>query len=85
MFHTGHTVPQILTNFRNGHTGQLALVTWVLNFLGALARVFTTLQEVDDVLVLAGFVAGASLSFIIIVQIFLYWGVKPAAAKSKQN
>lgn len=75
-------VPQIWTNFQNGHTGQLALATWVLNALGALARVFTTLQEVDDVLILSGFAAGAFLSFTIVVQILWYW--KATQAKQKQ-
>jgi len=75
-------VPQIWTNYQNGHTGQLALATWGLNALGALARVFTTLQEVDDVIVLSGFAAGAFLSFTIVVQILWYW--KATQAKTKQ-
>lgn len=37
-------IPQVLTNFKNGHTGQLALVTLTMNFAGSLARLFTTLQ-----------------------------------------
>lgn len=37
-------IPQVITNFKNGHTGQLALVTLTMNFAGSLARLFTTLQ-----------------------------------------
>lgn len=66
-------LPQIWTNFRNGHTGQMAVVTWVLNLAGGLARVFTTLQEVDDALILASFVIGAALSAVIVAQILWYW------------
>ena len=34
-----------MTNYKNGHTGQLAVITWLLNFVGAIARVFTTMQD----------------------------------------
>jgi mannose-P-dolichol utilization defect protein 1 len=80
-------VPQIWTNFRNGHTGQLALATWALNALGALARVFTTIQEVDDPVILAGFTIGCSLSFIIVAQILWYWNAteKAVARASKKK
>jgi mannose-P-dolichol utilization defect protein 1 len=37
-------IPQIITNFKQGHTGQLAFITLVLNFGGSVARLFTTLQ-----------------------------------------
>lgn len=36
---------QVWTNYKQGHTGQLAVVTIIMNFAGAAARVFTTLQE----------------------------------------
>lgn len=41
-------IPQIVSNFKAKSTGQLALLTWLLNFGGSAARVFTTLQEVND-------------------------------------
>ena len=37
-------VPQVLANFKQGHTGQLSLATNFLQFVGILARVFTTMQ-----------------------------------------
>lgn len=39
-------LPQISTNYRNGHTGQLASFTTFLNFAGATVRILTTIQEV---------------------------------------
>jgi hypothetical protein len=33
---------------QNKSTGQLSFITWFLNFGGSVARIFTTLQEVDD-------------------------------------
>jgi mannose-P-dolichol utilization defect protein 1 len=41
-------VPQILTNFQNKSTGQLAFFTFILNFLGGLARLATVMVETDD-------------------------------------
>jgi mannose-P-dolichol utilization defect 1 len=41
-------VPQILQNFRNRSTGQLALLSYLLAFAGSLARVFTTLQQANN-------------------------------------
>ncbi|XP_048477097.1 mannose-P-dolichol utilization defect 1b, partial [Rhincodon typus] len=35
---------QILTNYRNGHTGQLSAITVFLLFGGSLARIFTSVQ-----------------------------------------
>jgi hypothetical protein len=34
----------VFTNFKQGHTGQLAFITLLLNFGGTVARMFTTLQ-----------------------------------------
>jgi len=72
-------VPQIWANYKAGSTGQLALATWVLTFVGALARVFTTLQEAFNPVLLVGYVIGASMSGTICLQIILYGSEKPKA------
>ncbi len=59
-------VPQIVANARQGHTGELALATYLLNVLGALARVGTTLSELDDRLALCS----ALLAFVLNGAIF---------------
>ena len=41
-------VPQILTNFMNKSTGQLAFFTFLLSFLGVIARLGTVLMETDN-------------------------------------
>lgn len=38
-------IPQIAQNYRSKSTGQLSFLTYCMNFMGTLARVFTTLQE----------------------------------------
>lgn len=42
---------QIMINHENGHTGQLASITTMLNFFGASVRILTTIQEVSSRLV----------------------------------
>merc|ERR1711916_193752 len=66
-------IPQILSNFSNKSTGTLSVVTCLLNFVGSLARVFTTLQEVNDALLLGGFVLMTALNGTLFFQI-LYFG-----------
>lgn len=38
-------VPQITKNFREKSTGQLSTVTYGVNTVGCVARIFTTMQE----------------------------------------
>jgi mannose-P-dolichol utilization defect protein 1 len=66
-------VPQILSNLRNGHTGQLSFITVAVNFLGVCARVFTTLQEISDPLVFYGVSSSFVLNGLILLQMILYW------------
>lgn len=66
-------LPQILTVYNQGGTGQLSAFA-VFNYLfGSLARIFTTLKEVDDKLILGGFVAGFVLNAILAAQMVYYW------------
>lgn len=73
-------LPQIASNFQRGSTGQLAFVTVLLNSAGSLARVFTTLTEVKDSLVLTGMISGATLNAIMLSQMIWYWNSKTTAA-----
>lgn len=66
-------LPQILTIYNQGGTGQLSAFA-VFNYLfGSLARIFTTLKEVDDKLILGGFIAGFTLNAILAAQMLYYW------------
>uniref|UniRef100_A0A060TGL9 Mannose-P-dolichol utilization defect 1 protein homolog n=1 Tax=Blastobotrys adeninivorans TaxID=409370 RepID=A0A060TGL9_BLAAD len=71
-------VPQIYSNYQRKSTGQLSMFTVVNYLLGSLARVFTTLQEVDDVLILASFVLATVLNAVLFLQVLAYWKVKTA-------
>eukprot|EP01101_Sappina_pedata_P005444 TRINITY_DN2497_c0_g1_i1.p1 TRINITY_DN2497_c0_g1~~TRINITY_DN2497_c0_g1_i1.p1 ORF type:complete len:289 (+),score=123.08 TRINITY_DN2497_c0_g1_i1:2-868(+) len=77
-------VPQIWLNFKQGDTGSLSFLTFFLNFGGAVARIFTTMQELADPLFLVGYILSAFLNGIIVLQI-VYYGFfgKNAAADAK--
>jgi len=76
--------PQIWSNITTKSTGQLSIITWGLNCGGSLARVFTTLAEVNDPLVLTGFVVAAALNTTITLQILWYGDASKEAKKKKQ-
>ncbi|KAI8327131.1 hypothetical protein EDC96DRAFT_532703 [Choanephora cucurbitarum] len=69
-------VPQIYTNFKNKSTGQLSVFTVVNYLAGSAARVFTTMTELDDTLMLFGNVLAATFNAILVLQVVLYWGNK---------
>ncbi|KAG0231090.1 hypothetical protein BGW42_000507 [Actinomortierella wolfii] len=76
-------VPQIIENYRNGSTGQLSAFTVFNYFAGSLARVYTTLTEVDDMIILSGFMLSTLFNCILALQMALYWNATPAAGKAK--
>jgi len=65
-------IPQIISNFKSKSTGQLAFITWFMNFIGSAARVFTTTQETQDSTLLASFLIAVLLNGIIMSQILVY-------------
>ncbi|PGH11365.1 hypothetical protein AJ80_07156 [Polytolypa hystricis UAMH7299] len=76
-------VPQIYTVWKEGSTGQLSAFA-VFNYLiGSVSRIFTTLQEVDDNLILYGFIAGTTLNLVLALQMVYYWKPAPVAAAPK--
>ncbi|KAK3934942.1 choline-sulfatase [Diplogelasinospora grovesii] len=78
-------VPQIAAIWQQGGTGQLSAFA-VFNYLiGSLSRIFTTLQEVDDKLILYGFIAGFALNLVLAAQMVYYWNAPSAKAKGKQK
>ncbi|OBS26333.1 hypothetical protein FPOA_00274 [Fusarium poae] len=78
-------IPQILTIFQQGTTGQLSAFA-VFNYLaGSLSRIFTTLQEVDDKLILYGFISGFALNAILALQMIFYWNAPSEKANGKRK
>lgn len=57
----------------------------MFNYLvGSLSRIFTTLQEVDDKLILYGFVAGFALNAVLAAQMVYYWNSPQTATHAKE-
>lgn len=69
-------IPQIAKSYKNKSTGSLSVVTCCGVFLGSCVRVFTTLQDVDSVNILMGYVASASLNGVIAGQVLYYGDAK---------
>ena len=64
---------QIWENYSNGHTGQLSIITSILLAGGALARVFTAIQETGDINMVMQFVLSCALNCLVLSQIVWYW------------
>lgn len=64
---------QAYKNWSSGHTGQMSAITvWCL-FLGCIARVFTSIQETGDHLVILTFAVAAAANAILVLQVHFYW------------
>jgi len=80
---------QAATNYKNGHTGQLSAITVFLLTLGSLARIFTSIQDTGDQVMIMTFVVSSSVNVIIALQVLYYWNttkdVLKAEAKKKSK
>lgn len=65
-------VPQIYANWHNNSTGTLSAISSWGVFLGAVARIFTTLQDVDSRNILLGYCVSATLNGIVAFQCVWY-------------
>ncbi|KAF2109143.1 monosaccharide-P-dolichol utilization protein [Lophiotrema nucula] len=77
-------LPQIFTIWQEGGTGQLSAFAVINYLLGSLSRIFTTLQEVPDPLILYGFIAGFALNAVLFLQLIWYWNA-PASKKTESK
>ncbi|EXJ95844.1 mannose-P-dolichol utilization defect 1 [Capronia coronata CBS 617.96] len=77
-------IPQILAIYRQGGTGQLSAFAVFNYLLGSLSRIYTTIQEVDDQLILYGFIAGFALNAVLAAQVLYYWNSPTTAGHGKE-
>ncbi|CAD6884380.1 unnamed protein product [Tilletia laevis] len=66
-------VPQMVELHTTRAPGQLSAIVVVAQLLGTIARVFTTLTETSDHLLLWGFSLATVFNAVIAVQLALYW------------
>lgn len=77
---------QAYTNFQNGSTGQLSAVTCFMLFFGSLARIFTSVQETGDTMMIMTYCFSAVSNGVLVAQCIYYWNVeKPKAAPTKSK
>ncbi|XP_005191159.1 mannose-P-dolichol utilization defect 1 protein homolog [Musca domestica] len=77
---------QAVTNYKNGSTGQLSAATAFLLFAGSLARIFTSIQETGDNMMIMTFCASSFANGVIVAQMLYYWnksGTKSAGGAKK--
>lgn len=66
-------VPQIILNFKQGHTGNQSIITWGMSMAGNTVRILTTLAAVDDLVTLGGHIIAFCLNFTLVSQILMFW------------
>ncbi|OON22207.1 PQ loop repeat protein [Opisthorchis viverrini] len=72
---------QIAANWRNGSTGQLSAITLCLFALGSTARIFTSLEETGDNLIILTYILSTLCNYILMGQVFYYWNSSAPSAK----
>ncbi|CAI4225718.1 unnamed protein product [Auanema sp. JU1783] len=73
---------QAYQNYKAQSTGQLSLISAFLQFAGTIARVFTSIQDTGDNLLIISYGSAAALNSLIFAQFFLYWN---ADKRKKMN
>jgi mannose-P-dolichol utilization defect protein 1 len=68
----GSRITQIMKSCKEKNTGPLSTITFLLNMAGNVARIFTTLKETQDIILVGGFVISFFLNLIIFIQIIYY-------------
>eukprot|EP00428_Durinskia_dybowskii_P076452 CAMPEP_0170401620 /NCGR_PEP_ID=MMETSP0117_2-20130122/25118_1 /TAXON_ID=400756 /ORGANISM="Durinskia baltica, Strain CSIRO CS-38" /LENGTH=237 /DNA_ID=CAMNT_0010658427 /DNA_START=17 /DNA_END=730 /DNA_ORIENTATION=- len=77
---------QIIANYQQGTTGQLSIITSILQFGGSVARIGTTIVEVGwDISLLSVYGISTALAGILLAQIIFYNYVKKPVAGDKKR
>lgn len=76
---------QVVANYRNGHTGQISAVTVFLLALGSLARIFTSIQETGDRIVILTYVCSSAVNVILALQVIYYWNATKTMLSKKST
>ncbi|XP_038209309.1 mannose-P-dolichol utilization defect 1 protein homolog [Zerene cesonia] len=76
---------QVVTNYKNGSTGQLSAVTCFLLFAGSIARIFTSIQETGDMIIIVTYCVSTIANAALVFQLFWYWNVNTKSTKNKNK
>lgn len=75
---------QALLNFRNGSTGNLSAITLILQFLGCVARIFTSIQETGDFNLILTYIFTSLANGLLVMQLVFYWNAAVPKKKKKE-
>lgn len=75
---------QAYTNYKNKSTGQLSAATCFMLFAGSLARIFTSVQETGDTMMISTYVASTAVNGVIVAQLLYYWN-KPSKKQQPKS
>jgi mannose-P-dolichol utilization defect 1 len=84
----GSKLVQIIANYRASSTGQLSAITLLLIFLGSMARIFTSIQETGDNLLIITYSVASLFNLILVFQLYYYWNSSssvPRKVSSKRS
>nr|XP_053646966.1 mannose-P-dolichol utilization defect 1 protein homolog [Cherax quadricarinatus] len=73
---------QALANYRNSSTGQLSAITVAMLFLGSMARIFTSIQETGDQIIILTYCVATFANGVIMAQLLYYWNVPVKTKKA---
>lgn len=74
---------QAVTNYKNGSTGQLSAATCFMLFFGSVARIFTSIQETGDTMMIITYSVSTFANAVIVSQLLYYWNKAPEAGSFK--
>ena len=77
-------VPQIVSNYSSGSTGQLSGMSQFMMLGGGLARLFTGIQDGASSSIIVATITGVVLNAIIMLQIVLYSGTSSKTTTKKK-
>ncbi|CAF0886647.1 unnamed protein product [Brachionus calyciflorus] len=60
-------------NFKNSSTGNLSAITLILQFLGCVARIFTSIQETGDLYLIITYISTSIANGLLVGQLVYYW------------
>ncbi|XP_049800631.1 mannose-P-dolichol utilization defect 1 protein homolog isoform X2 [Schistocerca nitens] len=76
---------QVIANYRNGGTGQLSFATGCMLFFGSLARIFTSIQETGDIILVVTYMSAFSVNAMIFGQLIYYNRKSPKSSPAKSK
>lgn len=74
---------QAYTNYKNGSTGQLSAVTCFMLMAGSLARIFTSIQETGDQMMVITYGVSSFANAVIVSQLLYYWNADKSTGQKK--